>query len=351
MDRELLNSIADKDVLDFISDHVHLDDHHNTAILSTSTQFNVEILHHDHSASNLFKSIINLKRINDIRRINKFFEAVNCKLEYKGNFVGCVETLGERERRIINKFPRIISLPYYFLDFIFKRVFPKWSVTKKLYFFITNGRNRALSKAETLGRLVSCGFEIIKFTEINNLLYFVVRKIREPHYDNNPSYSVLYKMKRVGKNGKIIHVYKLRTMHPYSEYLQKYIYENHGTADGDKADHDFRLTAWGKLFRKLWIDELPMIINLMKRDVKIVGVRPLSLHKFSMYPEEAQEKRCLYKPGLIPPFYADLPHGLDGLIASEMNYLNEHGKHPLRTDIKYFFKAFYNIIFKGARSR
>jgi hypothetical protein len=37
-------------------------------------------------------------------------------------------------------------------------------------------------------------------------------------------------------------------------------------------------------------------------------------------------------------------------MASEMNYLDAYEKHPFTTDVKYFFKAFYNILFKKARS-
>ena len=66
-------------------------------------------------------------------------------------------------------------------------------------------------------------------------------------------------MRRHGKGGKVIHVYKMRTMHAYSEYIQKYVYENHNLAEGGKLNNDFRVSSLGKLFRKYWVDELPMI--------------------------------------------------------------------------------------------
>ena len=68
--------------------------------------------------------------------------------------------------------------------------------------------------------------------------------------------------KKVGKDGVIINVYKFRTMHPYSEYLQSYIYEQNKLQEGGKFANDFRVTTLGKCMRKLWIDELPMFINL-----------------------------------------------------------------------------------------
>ena len=145
----------------------------------------------------------------------------------------------------------------------------------------------------------------------------------------NPSYGPIFKMPRVGKSRKIIHVYKLRTMHPYSEYLQDYIFEKNGSLNGDKVLNDFRISPVGSFFRKIWIDELPMLINLLKGELKLVGVRPLSISKFNMYPKKIQDLRTKVKPGLIPPFYADMPNDFNELVLSEKNYLNQYLKNPI----------------------
>jgi lipopolysaccharide/colanic/teichoic acid biosynthesis glycosyltransferase len=139
-------------------------------------------------------------------------------------------------------------------------------------------------------------------------------------------------------------------MHPYAEYLQEYIYNKHSLDEGGKFKDDFRVSTIGRMMRRLWIDELPMIINLLKGDLKIVGVRPLSKHYFSLYTKELQEKRTRYKPGLIPPFYVDAPKTINEIMASEMRYLDAYAKHPIWTDFKYFFTAIFNIIFKNFRS-
>ncbi|MBL0340951.1 MAG: sugar transferase [Bacteroidetes bacterium] len=157
-------------------------------------------------------------------------------------------------------------------------------------------------------------------------------------------------MRRFGYLGKVINVYKFRTMYPFSEYLQQYIYEKNKLQEGGKFKDDFRISTLGRFMRKYWLDELPMIMNLLKGDLKLVGVRPLSKQYLSLYSEELQQKRLQFKPGLIPPFYADLPKTLDEIMASENRYLDQYSKHPIRTDIKYFFASFKQIIFKKARS-
>jgi lipopolysaccharide/colanic/teichoic acid biosynthesis glycosyltransferase len=182
-------------------------------------------------------------------------------------------------------------------------------------------------------------------------LYFVGRKVNEPLFPTEPSYGPIVKLERIGKNGKMIKVYKLRTMHPYAEYIQEYVYKKDGLAEGGKFNNDFRVSTMGKFFRALWLDEFPSLINLIKGDLKLFGVRPLSKHYFSLYTPELQEKRIKYKPGLVPPFYVDLPKTLKEIMESEMKYLNAYDKHPFRTDFRYFFIAMFNIIFRRYRSK
>ncbi len=143
----------------------------------------------------------------------------------------------------------------------------------------------------------------------------------------------------------------MRTMHPYAEYLQEYVYEQSDLQEGGKFKNDFRVHTAGKIMRRFWIDELPMLFNLFKGDLKIVGVRPLSQHYYELYDEELKAKRIKTRPGLVPPFYADMPGTLEEIQASEHRYLDAYMKRPFITDCRYFWKATYNIIFKKARSK
>ena len=131
------------------------------------------------------------------------------------------------------------------------------------------------------------------------------------------------------------------------------MYESNKLDEGGKFKNDFRVTTLGRIIRKFWLDEFPMLLNVMKGNMKIVGVRPLSKHYFNLYSEELQKKRIKGKPGLIPPYYAQYPppEKLEDIQKNEMEYLTAYEKHPFSTDVKYFFKAMHNIIWKGARSK
>ena len=342
---EIVESFIGKRIFNWINKRIDIENN-KTAIYSTSSNLAIELL--PRYSSNV---IINLRKINDISRINLFFEYINEKLPQKGTFIGLAETIEYRNALILKKIIFPFNYIVLFFDFIVNRVFPKIKLTQELYFSYTKGANRAMSKAEVLGRLYSCGFELVDSTFINNYFLFYVQKVKNPIYDNNPTYGPFVALRRIGKEKRILQIYKMRTMYPYSEYIQKYVYDLQGTNDGDKAENDFRITGWGRFFRKVWLDELPMFINLIRGDVKIVGVRPLSKTKFDTYPVELQDKRTKTKPGLIPPFYADMPKTKDELFKSENRYLDAYFQSPFKTDFNYFFKAFYNIVIKRARSK
>ena len=115
--------------------------------------------------------------------------------------------------------------------------------------------------------------------------------------------------------------------------------------------NDFRLVPWGKFLRKYWLDELPQLINLFKGELKLVGCRPVSQRYFEDIPKDIQELRLNQKPGCIPPYVAlNRKSSLYSVLDAEKEYLETKIKNPYFTDTKYFFKAIYNILFKGKRS-
>lgn len=318
----------------------------NTYTMNTSELYNVKKLR-DYR----FDAIVNFMPLNQIRGINKLFGIINDKLPDDGLFVCCYEPQTMLKKRIFEQYPPVINFIVYSCLFLYKRVMPRVVMTSRLYYDITEGKNRVLSRSEVLGRLCYCGFEIVAEQKSDNMLYVVARRAFTPTTVQRRFYGMFIRLDRVGKNGKKFKVYKFRTMHPYSEFLQEYIYKKYSLREGGKFKHDIRVTTIGRFMRRYWLDELPMLLNVLKGDMKLVGVRPLSQQYFSLYNKELQEKRVKHKPGLLPPFYADMPKTLEEIEASEMRYLEAcEQKGTLRTDFVYFFKILYTIIFKRARS-
>ncbi|HOI30215.1 MAG TPA: sugar transferase [Melioribacteraceae bacterium] len=336
-----------KEIYNFLEEHLDFltFDVRNSYMIKSSDVFNIEVM-----PENKLEFYMNLRELNDIQRINKYLKKVNQKLIDGGVFVGAVEPLSLRRERFFKKYPFYFAYIFYFFDFIWKRFFPKMPFLKNIYFGLTKGKNRALSLPEIIGRIYFCGFDLINFKQIGNLVYLIAVKKREPSQDTNPSYGPFIKLKRIGLHGKTFYVYKFRTMYPYSEYLQNFVFEKANLKEGGKFKDDFRITSWGRVLRRFWLDEFPMFINFFKGQLKLVGVRPLSSHYFSLYPEDLKKRRIKYKPGLVPPYYADLPKTIDEIAASESKYLDSYEKNPLFTDIRYFFKAWYNILVRKARS-
>ena len=303
------------------------------------------------SSNDVNHLIVNLSKMNDVRFINKTLEDINCKIQKNDIFIGVFETFTSRRlRKKVYQIP-IINKFFLLYEFLFLRAIPKLKIFKTIYFLLSKGQGRLLSKAEMLGRLVSCGFEIIDSRKINGLNYFIVKKVKEPLFDLKPSYGPVFGMNRIGKNGKIIRVFKFRTMHPYSEYLHDYVLKLNGYAQTGKPASDFRLTPWGKFMRKYWLDELPQLYNILKGEMKLVGVRPVSQRYFQDIPNELKALRLKQKPGCIPPYVALNRNGdVESVQQAELDYLNQKNKHPYTTDTRYFFQALFNILVRRKRS-
>ncbi|WP_066633243.1 sugar transferase [Labilibacter marinus] len=336
--KENLLQNIDINVYEYISQHI-IPEREGVMVLdaNSSTDF-------DQYDFSKITGLINLRQINNSRFINRFLIKVNRSLPDAGIFIGCVETVRYKKRKHFEKGKNFLKLLTWLFIFIIHRVSPKTKYLQKIYFGLTKGRYRWVTMAEALGRIVSCGFEIIEYKEVNGKLYFVVMKTAEPDFSKKPSFGPLFPMNRVGKGGEMIKVYKFRTMHPYAEYLQGFVVKLNGYNEVGKPANDFRLAGWGQIFRKYWLDELPQLYNLLKGDLGVVGVRPLSKTRFNELPKEVQEMRVKFKPGCIPPYVALNMPDSDGNIEAERIYMEERLKNGFRTDIKYFFLAVYNIL-------
>ena len=293
------------------------------------------------------------RSLNEIRHLNTLLNRANETLE-DGGYLWChARTAILKRRMIMQRYPWGVNHLVFIMHFLWHRVIPKVNMTKWFYFWVTKGRSRTYNRVEVLGRMYRAGFEVIDEEFRHGEFFVLAHKVKEPIWDDVPSGSPLIKLRRVGKGGKLIGVYKFRTMYSYSEYLQPYIYEHNHLQQGGKFADDYRVTPWGRWMRKLWIDELPMFLNFFRGELKLVGVRPLSRHYFSLYTPEMQTLRTQVKPGLLPPFYYDKqsPKTIEEVQASERRYVEAYLKHPFLTDMKYFWGTVGNILFRGKRSK
>ena len=96
---------------------------------------------------------------------------------------------------------------------------------------------------------------------------------------------VIFCQERPGKDEKIFHLYKFRTMTDGKD------------EQGNLLPDEVRLTKFGKLLRGLSLDELPELWNILKGDMSIVGPRPLLVKYLPLYNEE-QKHRHDVRPGL-----------------------------------------------------
>jgi hypothetical protein len=298
------------------------------------------------------KIVFFTRPMHTLQKLNECLYMANEMLDY-GSYLCCHSMTALLKRKMIEAtYPWGVRQVVAGSQYLWHRVCPKLRFTRKLYFALTDGKNRTFSRVEILGRLYRAGFEVVDEQFRQGEFFVTARKIKSPVQDTEPTGSPIIHLQRKGKNGKDIVVHKFRTMFTYSEYIQSYIYQYQHLEIGGKFKDDYRVTAWGRFLRKVWLDELPMVWNLLRGDIKLVGVRPLSKQYFNLYSTEMQELRSRTKPGLLPPFYYERtsPKTLEEVQESERRYLVAYLEHPFKTDWRYFWGIVGNILFRRKHS-
>lgn len=154
---------------------------------------------------------------------------------------------------------------------------------------------------------------------------------------------IFYTQTRVGKNGQLFKVYKLRTM-----------YTNTETKGGGARtlEHDPRITKIGNLIRKSSFDEFPQFFNILKGDMSYIGPRPLSLEEHNLIIEGFIKENKLIPRGI---FHKVKP-GLTGWTLlhrrEKITYKNRFKLNAeyednisLGFDLKIFFLTFKKYMF------
>ena len=147
-------------------------------------------------------------------------------------------------------------------------------------------------------------------------------------YDGGP---VFFKQDRATINGNIFQVYKFRTM---KEHV-----ENRSVSEDDN-----RITPPGKILRKIRMDELPQLINILKGDMAVVGPRPALWNQDDLLAERERYGANDIRPGLTG--WAQI-HGRDELEIPEKamldGYYVEHMCFAL--DVKCFFGTIRSVTY------
>jgi lipopolysaccharide/colanic/teichoic acid biosynthesis glycosyltransferase len=302
-------------------------------------------------------------RINDVRRLDRYLDYCAATVEMGGYLVLRYRPLENVAKELRRRHPGWRYRLAYLAHFLWYRAVPKIPFLDRLYFApglswiddayyaLARRRNRALSKAEVWGRLSYYGMHVVAESTGEGDLVVIAQKRRAPERQRMPSYYLVVALEKVGLDGRPMRTHKVRSMYPFSEFLQKRVFEDHGLAATGKFQNDFRLTEYGKFIRKYWLDELPQLYDWLRGDIKLVGMRATSRHFLGLYPPELYELYVQVKPGLVPPIFGEATSGFDQIVEVEMTYLRSYWRRPFFTDARYLWQTFSDIVFRGVRSK
>ena len=161
---------------------------------------------------------------------------------------------------------------------------------------------------------------------------------------DDPHGSPFYKQIRIGRHGEEFYMYKFRTMYVDADKRKAELMEQN-EMDGPvfKIKDDPRITRLGKIFRKLSIDELPQLFNVVRGDMSLVGPRPPLPDEVKEY-SDYQKLRLIVTPGItcdwqIADNRNDIP--FDQWVEMDLNYI-EH--RTTWGDLKIIFKTPFAML-------
>lgn len=165
-------------------------------------------------------------------------------------------------------------------------------------------------------------------------------------YIDDPHGSPFFAQTRCGRDGKLFKMYKFRSMYvDAEERLSEILEDNEMDGPAFKIKDDPRITRVGRIIRKISLDELPQLWNVLKGDMSIVGPRPALPREVEQYTEE-QKQRMYVTPGLtcywqIQPRRNDI--SFDDWMALDLQYIQERS---FLVDWKIIFSTIGAVIRK-----
>ena len=169
----------------------------------------------------------------------------------------------------------------------------------------------------------------------------------------SPGASPFFKQKRAGRYGKPFNMWKLRTMVVDAEALLDKLKKEQGNEmDGPvfKLEDDPRVFKFGRLLRKLSIDELPQLFNVLLGDMSLVGPRPLPIYEVEKFEQSRHRRRLSMKPGITCIWQAGGRNSITSFedwVRMDLEYIDNWS---LMLDFKLLLKTVPAVLFaKGAK--
>jgi lipopolysaccharide/colanic/teichoic acid biosynthesis glycosyltransferase len=134
---------------------------------------------------------------------------------------------------------------------------------------------------------------------------------------------VFFRWPVVGRRGRPLHAYKLRTMVVGADAVKAYLKEkNESTGPVFKMRHDPRVTRVGHILRRYSLDELPQLWNVLKGDMSLVGPRPVLTYEWEQF-DNLQRRKLETKPGMICLWHVrGQPRDFDEWVRLDLEYID-----------------------------
>lgn len=258
---------------------------------------------------------------------------VNHNLEQFSGFAQCLRLLGIPTTVAIGNYSN-----FYVGDSVLKKV---GDMT-----FVTTAYTIVKFRSLVLKRLMD-----IVIALIGLVLTGIVALIIAPIVKKQSPGPLIFKQKRVGKNGKVFEIYKFRSMYTDAEERKKELLAQNDL-DTDlmfKMEDDPRIFPFGHKLRDWSLDELPQFINVLKGEMSVVGTRPPTLDEYHHY-ELHHFKRLTIKPGITGLWQVSGRSDItdfEEVVALDMKYIQNWS---ISEDIKIIAKTF-GVVLKREGSR
>ena len=161
---------------------------------------------------------------------------------------------------------------------------------------------------------------------------------------------IIFKQPRIGKNGRIFNIYKIRSMYVDAEERKaELMSENDMNGHMFKMENDPRITKIGRFIRRTSLDEFPQFWNVLKGDMSLVGTRPPTVEEFQEY-ESHHKRRLSMRPGITGMWQvsgrSDI-QDFEEVVHLDTEYIDNWSAW---LDIKILFKTI-GVVIKGSGAK